>query len=134
MKTDIKTKKITTHQKFRVSEKDAKAFVCQKLAISEYEYNLQQYEAGIRFLEYHFPSNDPFYLKYHIHHEKSKSFWNWFKNEWHMMEQDLVKFLLENKMTISHQIWIGDMNRISRLLEVEKSFNQFIKIFKNGII
>ncbi len=134
MNTKASLRKPTTHERFRVSEQEAKKYICSKLGLSEYDYNLNQYETGLRFLDSYFPSSDEFYVKYYGKHERSKTFWNWFKNEWHIMEQDLVKHYIERDMKFTFKLWVDEMDHIYKIQKVENSFHQFIKIFDHGRI
>lgn len=125
MKTQTTTKQITHIQKQRLEGEMVKEFVMNTLNLSVLEYNTMVYEFGIEFLT-------QFNVEYYIEYAKHKSYWNWWRSEWHIWQKDLVKFLFENDYDITLELFHQEMNVLSHEYCTERSFYEYLKIYKNG--
>ncbi len=125
MKTQTTTKQITHIQKQRLEGEMIKDYVMNHLGISELEYNTMVYDFGMEFLE---QLNVVYYIEYAYH----KSFWKWWRAEWHIWQQDLVKFLIENDYELTLELFRLEMNVLSHEELTNRSFENYLKIYKNG--
>lgn len=133
MKTELSSKQ-TTHESFMVEAGNVKQIVETQTGISDFDYKLAIYEMGLKFLEQIFPSDSPTYKKYFAYIESQKTYWKWFRSEWHLFEQDLIKFMLENKIPINYTVWQKEMDFICQNKKIENSFQNYIRIFLNDRI
>jgi len=125
MKTQTTTKTITHIQKQRLEGEMVKDYVLKRLGISELVYNTMVYEFGMEFLD---QLNVVYYIEYAYH----KSFWKWWRAEWHIWQQDLVKFLLDKNKKITFEIFYEEMQVLAHDGQTELSFQNYLKIYKNG--
>lgn len=124
MKTQTTTKQITHIQKQRLEGEMIKDYVMNHLGISELEYNTMVYDFGMEFLE---QLNVVYYIEYAYH----KSFWKWWRAEWHIWQKDLVKFLIENDYELTLELFRLEMNVLSHEELTNRSFENYLKIYKH---
>jgi hypothetical protein len=67
-----------------------KTKVCQLLGWTDFEYAQYQYQHGISYLMWYLPCDEDARSQL----ERSKLYWNWFKNLWLCHDESLVSFTL----------------------------------------
>jgi len=105
-----------------------RAFVQRSLSMSEETYNTNVFEMGIVFLNEIYPENDKIYLPLFIDASRSIVFWKWWKAEWHIWEQDLLKFLSDHHVEMMHDMWYQEMLQMAHDDATELSFYNFLKM------
>ena len=61
--------------------------------------------------------------------ECQKHFWNWFKMEWHIYEQQLVQYFIDKNQKFDQEIWLKEMKFMIENRKVEQSFYQYQRLF-----
>jgi hypothetical protein len=126
MKTQTTTKPITHIQKQRLEGEMIKDYVINHLGISELEYNTLVFELGMEFLE-------QLNVIYYIENAYKKSYWMWWKSEWHIWQQDLVKYIIEHDVqNFDYGLYFEEMRVLAHDGNTELSFETYLKIYKNG--
>lgn len=80
----------THNQLWHQRNAEVKKQVCQLLHWTEMEYAQYQYQMGIAYLMWYLPVNESLRAEY----ERSKLFWNWFKNIWLCYDESWCSFKL----------------------------------------
>jgi hypothetical protein len=124
MKTQTTTKPITHIQKQRLEGEMIKDYVMEHLDLSVLEYNTLVYDFGIEFLQ-------QLNVVYYIEIAYNKSFWKWWRAEWHIWQQDLMNFLFENDYELTLELFRSEMNVLSHEELTNRSFENYLKLFKN---
>ncbi len=91
----MKTK--TRIDKRRMEFESNRQYIQHAVGLSDYNYNLLIYETGMLFLNQLYPEGTSFYKWLSIH-ERSPSFWKWWKAEWHKWEDEFLQQLEDNKV------------------------------------
>lgn len=110
---DMKTKALNTQQKQKQFEKNALGIMAR---IGEDAYWDLFFETATRFLKTHFTQGD----KYFKHHYESAEFWQWFKIEWSLWENELCDHL--KMVTMANRELINELFGMHADWEVEQSF------------
>lgn len=132
MKANTQTTTKQAHiQRQRVEGAQVKAFIKKELNLSELHYNTMQYELGLLFLQEIFPIENAIYYKYHIYHERQKTFWLWWKAQWHIYLQDYVKFIIEHDVNIDYGMFEEEMMQLVHESMTETSFYTYLKLYKD---
>jgi hypothetical protein len=125
--------KVTRIQIRRLKGSELETFMVQKLHIDTYVHNELVYNTGLAFLNDIFPENDPTYNLFFRQHEASRMFWNWWKNEWYLNQQDLVLHVNEHSIPFTLDYWRIEMGGIAFTKETQDSFQNFLKLFGDEI-
>lgn len=130
MKT--KTKKITHIQTQRVEGVAVKQFLIDMMYITEFDFNLMQYEFGLLFLQELFPRENETYLKHNEEHERDANFWKWWGVMWHIESQSIVSFICEHSVNFTYQMFYDEMIQIVHSSVTEMDFYKYLKTYQNG--
>lgn len=125
--------KISDKARRQMVELETKETLINLLSITQLDYNLLQFELGMQFLQNIFPEGDPAYTEYFKFHSCQKMYWKWFRNVWHLWQQDMVQFYNLHKKTFTYPDFVADMEDMIRHKNTHHSFNNYLKIANHKI-
>lgn len=118
--------KISKHRQKYASNQ---AFILKTVNLSELEYYKRVYETGIFFLELQFPSDFDYQQKF----ATDKLYWKWWKTEWKLYEDKMIKDFNRTDYEIKWEMWIFKTVHLSVHSKTANSFHNNFSIILKAI-
>lgn len=92
--------KVTRIQERRNAADAAKKQVLDALEMDEYSYCKFMYDCGLTYLE-HYIRNEIDVKRF----ERNRIFWNWWKIQWTIREEEFMTYALKHDISFRHFLW-----------------------------
>lgn len=99
----------------------------QLFELTDFEYNLNQYEYGMKFLDQLFDQQPDRVIPI----ATQKSYWRWWCDEWNRWEAELLDFIFEHHPVVFQKFWHDEMDALVGDHLTTSSFKNYLKIFHN---
>jgi hypothetical protein len=124
MKTENAISIIAQAQQTYLENKTA---VIAALEMDVLGYNNMEYEEGLKFLDWQFPLHSEF-EKYNSVYSRCAKFWQWWRAERSIWENDLLQYFEVHKVQFSKQFYEMDFQRKTIQERLTSSFqHQYLK-------
>ena len=109
-----------------------RAFIQKAIDLSDLEYNAMELETGCLFLEQLFSKNLN-KTKLYKEHAYQSGFWNWWHQQWKNWDDQLIKFLIQQKVELTLNFWSYEMQQMIQDRYIKISFDANYQKFKQNI-
>lgn len=99
----------------------------QLFGLSDFDYKLNQYEYGMKFLDQYFDETPTRVIPI----ATQTSYWKWWCDEWDRWEQELMDFIIEHQPVVFPKFWFDEMDALVGDHLTESSFKNYLKLIQN---